>query len=231
MLNQSEVVKVLNETSNFYPNELEIKIDKGQVSTNVNEPYFINTPGSIDSIDNMDRLIVIDTKTPFSASKFNEYKTAVWLNKDTVFYRGDRSSEVKAYDLSKIDNFTIDKDVINSLAEKIRPWIKFVAPLLSIAIFIGVYISYDFRLLYLLFLALIILLLSRILKKNLTYVNSYKLGLYGMTLGLIIETLQSLTSGFVHFQGFPFMFTLISLAVIYINYFKTNTPQETQNTI
>lgn len=228
---QGEVVKAVNETSNFYPDELEIKIDKGRVSTNVNEPYFIKIPRSLNSNNKESNLLVIDTNTPFSASKFNEYKTAVWLTKDSVFYQGQNTSEIKAYDLSKIDNFTVNKDLINSLADKIKPWIKFVAPVLSIAILIGVYISYDFKLFYLLFLALIILVLSKILKKDLSYWNAYKLGLYGMTLGLIIDTFLGLTSGFIHFKGFPFMFTLISLGVIYINYFKTTNIKNSKNTV
>ena len=70
-----------------------------------------------------------------------------------------------------------------------------------------------FRLLFLVFLAFLIWLLTKMMKKDKTYGQSYKIGLYAMTLGLILEVIFD----FVHFSGFPFMFTIITLGVVAIN--------------
>jgi len=127
--------------------------------------------------------------------------------------------------LSKIDNLTIDRNLVNSLVKKISPWTKFIGPLLGIIIFIGIYLSYDFRLFYLLFLALLLWLLSKAFKKNLSYGKSYIMGMYAISLGLIIETILGVFSGWTHFSGFPFMLTIITLVVVFINYFKAPVQQ------
>lgn len=217
---QQGITKFMNEAAGIYPQELVVRIQKGQVSTNVKEPYFVSVPKSGGSAT-VESILVIDTKTPFSTSQFNQYKAVVWLTKDSIFYKSNNSSEVKAYDLSKVDNFTIDKTFVNSLVAKITPWTKFIGPVLGLLVFIGVYLSYDFRLLYLLFFAFVLWLLSKAFKKELSYGKSYVMGMYAISLGLIVETVLGLVSGWTHFSGFLFMFTIISLGVVFVNYLQS----------
>ena len=80
---------------------------------------------------------------------------------------------------------------------------------------------YDFRLFYLLLFAVIILLLAKVFKWTLTYGQSYKVGLHAMTLGLLVEVVLNFTKSWIHFSGFSFMFSLITIAVIIINLFPS----------
>jgi len=226
---QTEIKKFVNEVKNIYPSALVIKIQKGKVSTNAQEPYFIHLPGNKNksAADNFN-LVVIDTKTPFSVNQFNQYRTFAWITEDSVFTKSD--NQIKANDLSKTSNVTIDKVLVSSLINRFSPWVNLITPLAIIGILLGIYLLHVFRLVYLFFLAALIWILTKLLKKPLSYGNSYKTGLYAMTLGLFAEALL----GFFKLTGFSFMFTLISLAVVLINKFsKTEeilTPQPPQPT-
>lgn len=213
---QTEVKVFVDQMVNAYPAELEIKVQNGKVTSNVQEPYFI--PLS----ENENRSIVVDTKTPFSATQFNQYKTTVWIAKDAVFIRGSNGVEIKTYDLSQMPGLTVNKALVNSIVAKISPWLNLITPLAIAGILLGFYLVHTSRLIYLLFLALLILLLTKLLKKPLSYSRSYKVGLYAVTLGFLAELIFE----WIGFSGFPFMFTLISLSVVLVNFLST--PKEVQ---
>lgn len=208
---------IIKETVNCYPEDLEIKVSSGQVTTNVEEPYFVDSCGG--EFATNQPLAVIDTQTPYSLAQFDQYGVIAWLTKDSIFVKRN-SYETRSYSLNKINDFKLNKDFVDSLSNMISPWLKFVGPTLMFLAFIGIYLSYDFKLIYLLVLAVVIWLPAKIFKKTLPYGQSYKLGLYAITLGLIVELLVSLTNNLTGFSGFPFMFTLITLGVVFINYLK-----------
>ncbi len=199
--------------SNCYPKDLEVKIQNGQASSNTQEPYFIS---SCDQ--DKTPLIVIDTKTPFSSTQFNNYKVAAWVTKDAVIYKKD-NYETRTYSLTKVNDFKLNKAVINSYYKMFSPYLKFVGPILLVLSFAGIFLSYDFRLLHLLLIASLIWLLGKLFKHSLSYGQSYKLGLHAITLGLIVELVANLTRYWTHFYGFPFMVSILTLAVVTINLF------------
>lgn len=196
---------------NCYPRDLEIKIIKGQVSINAAEPYFVS------SCDlNKQTVLVFDTKTPFSAAQFDNYQAAAWVTKDAIIYKKS-GIETRTYNLNKIADFKLNKTVIDSYYQMLSPFLKFIGPILAFLAFIGIYLSYTFRLLYLLLIASLIWLLGKIFKVSLEFGHSYKVVLYAITLGLILETLVNLTSFWTHFNGFTFMVSILTLAVVFIN--------------
>lgn len=200
------------DTLNCFPKDLEIKIINGEASTSAKEPYFIENCNSIVS------KIVIDTKTPFSQSKFDEYHATAWLTKDSLITKNG-SSQMKLYSLKEVDNFTLNKETINSFYNKFSPYLKFVGPALLVVTFLGIFIFSLFRLLQLLLTASLIWLLGKIFKHELNFSSSYKIGIYAATLGLIVDLVVSITSKYSGFYGFPFMFTVITLGVVIINLF------------
>lgn len=213
----NQLQTVIKETVNCYPEDLEIKISSGQVTTNVQEPYFIDSC-EIESEANQP-LLVIDTNTPFSKTQLDQYKTVAWLTKDSIVYKKS-NLETRSYSLTEIKDFKLNKTSVDSLSSMISPWLKFAGPALMFLAFIGIYLSYDFKLIYLLALAAVIWLLAKIFKKTLPYGQSYKLGLHAITLPFLVELVINFTSKWTNFSGFPFMFTLIALGVIFFNYFK-----------
>lgn len=203
------VDKIADRAASIYPSELEIMIEDGQVSTNVEEPYYITVPELAAESAN---LLVIDTKTPYSSAKFNEYKTAVWLSKDSIFYKGNNKVEVM--DLSKQQtNFVLNKSVYDGLVSTIRPYLSLITPVVVVGSILVIFIGNIFLLVYLLLLSALIFLLVKLLKKSLTFGQSYKVGLHAITLPLIITTLMDL----VGIAGFSFMFTIIALVAAIIN--------------
>lgn len=194
-----------------YPKELDIKIASGQVSSNVEEPYFVSSCET----DNKN-LVVIDTKTPFSTTQFDTYQAAVWVTKDSVVYKRD-NFETRAYSLTRIKDFKLNKAVLNSYQQIISPYLKFVIPLVLLLGFVSGYLLYTVRLIYLLFLSSIIWLLGKIFKQALSFGQSYKLGLHAITLGLIMDLVVSLTNRWTHFSGFPFMVSILTLGVVSVN--------------
>lgn len=228
LIGNQQIQSLVDEMISYYPEELEVKISRGQVTTNVQEPYFIK-PTSSDTAtklneegEDLENIVVIDTKTPFSAAQFNKYNTTAWLTKDSLFYKD--KSQIKAFDLTTVQDFTLNKEFIDSWVSKISPYFKFVGPVLILFAFLGIYFLYTGRLIYLLILAFLVWILLKLLKKPLTYSQSYKVGLFAMTLPLLLELLLGITDPLLHFQGFPFMFTVATLIVVTINFIRPPKP-------
>lgn len=214
----NQISGLVKSTVSNYPSELEVKIENGKVSSNVKEPFFILIP------DSKDNLVVIDTKTPYSAQKFNEYNTITWVGRDTLFYQGNTEDEIRTMEMSKVGNLTINRSFVSDMADKITPWIKWIGPIIFIFALLGLYLSFTFRLIYLLFLALLIMFVARLSTKKLTYLESYKTGIYAITLGMIVDAIIISTRNITNFPGFPFMSTLITLGVVYINLNSSKKP-------
>lgn len=214
----AELQKGIVGVADCFPKNLEVNINNGQLATNQTEPYFISCTNL--GLKPGENLVVIDTKTPFSAEKFAEYKTPVWVTKSSIISKKD-SFETRSYSLTEVKNYKLNKQVADSYFQTIKPWFNFVGPILLIISFVGIYIAYLLKLIYLLILAVLIWVLSKVFKHTLSYSQSYKTGLYAITLGLIIELGVNLTGRFTHFYGFPFMFTIISLGVVTVNLFTT----------
>ena len=146
------------DTLNCFPNELEIKISKGVVSTNVEEPYLISSYSCniFTDVANMAgtsfNFAVIDTKTPFSQAKFEEYNASIWLTKDSLVVK-DRNYSTRLYSLTQVDNLTLTKNSIESVYNKFSPYLKFVGPILLILAFLVILLVYLFKLLQLLLTA------------------------------------------------------------------------------
>lgn len=195
-----------------YPKDLEVKVTNGQISINGEEPYFIS------SCEGGAYLAVIDTETAFSSDKFDQYKVAAWITKTDVVYKKSEV-ETRTYSLAQVKDFTLNQGLLNALYQQVSPYLKFVGPILLILSFVGLYLAYILRLIHLLLVASLIWLLSRIFKQTPGFRQSYKIGLYAITLGLIIDLVVSLTSRWTNFYGFPFMVSTLTLSVVIANLF------------
>ena len=204
--------KLLDQAVSAYPDQLQVRIDNGRVSTNVPEPYVISAGGT----DSPRNLLVIDTKTPFSVAQFDRYDTVMWLTSDSLVVQ-DQNPQLRTIDLSQIPQARLDKAFVLDIASQIRPWLALIGPTIFLLGLFSVYVVYLMRLLYLVVFALVIWLAARLLKHGWSYGVAYKAGLYAMTLPLIWGTLVGLTSGYTGFDGFPFMFSLLTLAVVVVN--------------
>lgn len=212
------VNKDLPKTVSQFPAELQIKIEDGKASTNVDEPYIIPLPAG--GQNDFKNFIVLDTKTPYSEDSFNKYDTFTLLTRDSLYYRSDKNVEIRSASLSNVSNLTIDRASLTSLLNKYSPLVKWLIPLAIILLGFILFLFYILRLFYAIFLGLVILLTSRIIQPSLSFKQSYKVAIYAMTLGLLAEVVLSIASPLLGIRGIPFMVTILSLIVFVIN-FKT----------
>lgn len=218
---QKEIDKVVSRAKSAYPAGLELDIKNGEVQTNLEEPYMIPASDDKNQAEEIQNMVVIDTKTPFSTTQFNKYKTVSWVTKDSIFVRSNDNGQLRTIDLSNVKDFTLNKATVDSWITKISPWLKLITPLAIGGIILGLFVINFFRLIYFLLLALVIFILLKIFNKPLSYGNTYKVVLYAVTLGLLVESV----GGLLNFQGFPFMLSLITIAVVLFNYLSA--PQKT----
>ena len=89
-----------NNIINCFPKDLELQIKNGEATTSAKQPYFI-------SCNSTQPILVIDTKTPFSQTKFEQLKVDAWITKDSVIYKNSKV-ENRTYKLKDV------KDIMDS---------------------------------------------------------------------------------------------------------------------
>lgn len=221
--NRAELGEGIQNTLNVYPEELVLTLTDSQVSTNVEEPYFISMDEIIpeewksDIQEDIENLMVIDTKTPFTAEQFSSYKSVIWIGQDAV-YTWKNEGTVEVSSLEGVPDIVIDKTFVDEKIGVLWDRVKVAIPFLAVFTFIVFWVgAVAFRLVYLLILALLVLLMGNIMKISLDYAASYKIALYGVTLSSVLSAAIFLTSSMTGFNGFPFTFTILSLLVIAVN--------------
>ena len=204
-----------------FPANLTVKIQNGQASINQPEPYFVSIPKSDQTPQNSaQNFLVIDTRDPYNPNEFSNFSTLVLLTKNAIYYQQDSTGVIKSIPLKNAKDLSINRQFLNQQLNKYSPLLKFATPLILLLILAFLFLAYLLRLIYNLVFALIVWGAARTMDINLTYGQSYRIGIYSMTLSLIVEVLLRVASPILHFQGFPFMFTLISIGVFLVN-FKT----------
>lgn len=225
--------KIRSNILSKYPAELEVKFKNGEVSTNVSEPYFVKLSEN-DFIElknkpeyaGIENALVIDTKKSVGLSDFEKYKTLVWLAKDSIVIKQD--GKVTIQDLGKNSPFelTISKANLETWLEKFSPIIKVAKFVLPVAIFIGYFIAYHFLLLYFLLVAFLVFILGKIMKLGLGYKDAYKVTVFASTLSIL---LKAILWGVLRYSHLPFVFTLITLVIVYVNFKNYNTASEVKS--
>lgn len=189
-----------------YPDGLEVKIRKGKVSTNVKEPYFIKVPNGSDNI------LVIDTKTPYSAEQFEEYDSPVWLTKDSLVSRSDSKTEIQS--LEDVEEFTINNQLVDQTGGKLKPFVATLAKLFLPLTAVGLWLYYfTFKLFYLLIFSLVALFIAKAFKQQWRYSDAYKAGLFAITPALVVQLLVDVFS----LPSFMFMVSSITALVLVVN--------------
>ena len=197
-----------------FPEELVITISNGKASTNVVEPYtFLFTADFKNAKNNIDNLLVIDTKTSFSTEHYIAYRTLAWLTIDSLII-GDEGS-IRVIPLgTNIPNMTIDKTKISEWSKKVGNFAVGFVYFTPILFFIITFLSLTWLLIYILFGALVIWFMSKLAGWGLTYGKSYQIGLHAVTLPIIIF-------GFLNVIGwwhsFMISFTLLLIIACVFN--------------
>lgn len=208
----------------YYPDELEVHIEKGVVSTNVSEPYYLAMPTilreNIATATELQYLGVIDTHTQVTVEQFKAYKAGFWISKEYLI-AADGNGGIRISKFGPQMTHTINESSVQSLMDSLQPFFKFVAPILVLVIFVAMLMSFVLNLLYLLFGAFLVWLMSKLMKQNFTYGTAYRLCLHATTLPLIVGLAFSLLP--ISGGSIPFFSTILLLIVVYMNFYKNPT--------
>jgi len=207
-----------------YPEDLIVTFKDGNASINKPEPYFVKIPDSLREIDDskqlnvenrIENLIVINTTEAFSINKFKEYNTASLLTKTELISMQSNNGEIKITPISKLGNVEITKSWIldkESIFMKALPWIvSLIIPVIFVGISIGIFVG---TLMMLLFSALIVWIILKIKKVNISYKKSYQVALHASTIILIISIFGKYLGPFNNFS----VNLLIFVVIIIINF-------------
>lgn len=174
-----------------YPSELEVHIEKGIASANVDEPYKIAFPQDA-TLEHQGGVpwhnaLIIDTKHDFTLGAFKEYDALALLSKDSLVYQ-DSNGKISIQSLSQIGSLTITKETVEQFISRAKPYVKLIIPLMVVLLFVGK-LSYFFAfyVAYLLIGALIIWAILFVKKTRIGYKKSYQMGLHLMTLPIILS--------------------------------------------
>ncbi|OGI19225.1 MAG: hypothetical protein A3J06_04230 [Candidatus Moranbacteria bacterium RIFCSPLOWO2_02_FULL_48_19] len=199
-----------------YPDELVLTFQNGQMASNVEEPYSIPMPAEFD-VKTPKNLVVINTRGSITLNDFERYDTLAILGGDAVWTHDPQKDKIE---IQKFDQFSKASFVLNE--QKLTEWVdlafkvgRIVVIILLIFmpafIFVFLWVGY---LVYLLFGAFVIWLMAKLRKVDCTYGQSYKLGLYLLTLPILYSVL---TTGPLSMFHIPFGFTLILAVLAYAN--------------
>jgi hypothetical protein len=217
------VNKIMTSAQNFYPKKLELKIQNGQLSTNMKEPYVIDVEKNKWQTDR--HLLIIDTKG--LVDDYPNYNTYVLATKNAVVYPA-KSPENKVKETSVFyfrdikQNFTLNEKVYNNLLNKIRPYTYKVPSFLDVLVvsvipfflFFGSFFWTTGTLMCLLFMTLFVWIINKLFKKGYSYRSLYRMGMHAVTWPILLgQILGYAKSPFPRF--YFWIFTIFMIIVLF----------------
>ena len=209
-----------------YPAELEIKVNKGVVTTNIPEPYFIPSARFEKTFeefekevkglksDEIENILVIDTNAKVEDLK--RYQTYALLTRNHLaFYK--ENGRIEIVQLEDVGNFTLNQQVVRGVVNKFLPVLRVISIFLIPFIFVAtVLFLTTSQLAYLLFSALVLFLGAKLISYPVNYQKSYQIDLH---LATIITPFFLLLSGLNIQVRFPFLrlivFTVVGLFILH----------------
>jgi len=200
--------------TDLYPEKLIVTIKKQKITTNMKEPYFIGFPEKVGSFGPYKYLLTIDTKGKVDdytkdASLFLLTSESLVVPDDNETYKVVPLSEklAKIPEGTKFARAEWDEMIklIDPYLVKVPGFARVILIVLAILLpFVMTVSSLVWKLVYLLVWALPLWILTKILKKKLSYGETYRLSMHGLTLPLLIGFALSLLGLYL-----PFIYTIV----------------------
>lgn len=214
------------EVINFYPPELEIVLERGELRANVAQPYDIPIPKKLqETIDDepptadsrfrdIRHLVEIDTNA--QVDDYKERGALILITRHNVIFP-DKKEGFRVRSFKPTDDFTLNKAVYDSYLPEAVKWIDRIPWLVSVGVpllvlcwaFVGPCFSIIGYLGYLALTSVFLLLLSAVIRGNVSYGRIFSTSMYGLTLPIIISTVWALGG-----TTPTFLFSLIFLGLM-----------------
>lgn len=215
---QVRIVKTL------FPEELNITVTNGAISTNQTEPYALSFPIEWRSTeaDMPENLLVINTTKPIETSDFARYDTAIMVSEYGFGFRNYEKGEFRIYDLrehGRGGNFSIDKAKYDMSVAKAASVLRTVLIIVIILLPFFLYgIFFVGILIYLFFGALVVWLAAKVRNWPLRYGEAYIAAMYLLPIPLLYNISFDILPG--NYHGLPFAFSFILFLMALINFPK-----------
>src|SRR5258708_1034086 len=166
----------------MYPKGLVLYVKNGFVTTNVKEPFSINSLDSLGLNKGYNHFLTFYTPPPPGDIK-NE-SSVILITKDSLVTI-DSNNSYKVYQNDSKANFTIDQNLYNKVIAQIQPYLKYIEPGLIGFVLVLVLIWPIFaaalslvgQLIYLLIFTAIFFLIVKLMKKELNFKKLYQLSI------------------------------------------------------
>ncbi len=200
----------------YYPDELEVRIINGHASSTVAEPYFLPIPEMLkESIGTSTlHLGVIDTQTPASLERFSSFNALFSVSENALIIR-DEGGSIRVRPFSSSFNYTVNEQMLRGLISGVEPFFKFAAPVVILVVFMAMLFIFTIELFYLIFAALLVFVMGRLMKHKWTYGTSFRICLHAVTLPLLLSTAFTLVH--LDMMNLPFLSTILLLMVVFVN--------------
>lgn len=222
---QPGINKAITYAENFYPKSLELKIRKGQLSTNVKEPYIFDFEKGKQQSSR--HFLIIDTEG--SIEDYPNYNTYVLATKNAVVYPSKsetsqvRETSVFYFQELKRD-FTLNNAIYNNFLNMVRPYtfkaVFFVDYL--VLMFLPLFMIFGSLfwaggvMLGLVFLTFFIWIVNLIFKRGYNYGSLFKMGMHAVTWSILVSEVL----GYVR-SPYPNCYSIIYLLWMLIIIFST----------
>jgi hypothetical protein len=203
-----------------YPQDLVVKFENGEVSTNSDAPYIIPMPADDSGVKpEHANVIVIDTAAEATPEALDTADAFVLVTKTAVAFRQDTQGQVRIQDFKSFGNekFELSADTVKSWVDSTLPKLKSAAPFLLILVFFWSWMTNFGLFFYALLGALIVLIVGSIKKVSMGYGRAYTATLYLMTLPMLVKLVLSIVAVYGTAPTIPFLFSILLLVAAVLN--------------
>ncbi len=180
----------------LYPENLVITIKDGVLSTNAEEPVFIDIP-ELQEAPETEHFITIDTEASIEA--YLDYQTLFLVTDSEIVYPESDYEEVMTYEVIPLDsveeNATINKDNYTDFVQEVSSVFPSLPRLAPVILIIGTFILPLFlaffvagsHLFLLFFLSIATWAIATLFKLKLGYMKSFQLGVHALTFPILLQ--------------------------------------------
>lgn len=192
---QPGINKAMKYTYEFYPDNLELRIRDGQLSTNVKEPYVFDIKNNKEKTDRV--LLTIDTEGLID--NYPNYNSYILATKNAIIFpsksNNNRIGETSVFYFRDLgQDLTLNKEVYDKGVDMVKPYaskanilIDWVVLTLSpIILIFGSFFWTMGTLFVLLFLTFFIWIANLLFKKGYSFGSLYKMGMHAVTWPILL---------------------------------------------
>ena len=181
----------MNKVTQFFPQELEIQINKGQAYSNISGPYSIPINSKMigdkqGKFENK-KLITIDTTNDFSLDRFESSNSIAYLSKDYLAYV-EKNGQINIQPLKGLWDMTISRTSINSWISSVIPYIRALIPLAIVGLILMSFASvFIGNIIFTLIASLIVFTIESIRKNKIEFNLIFKRALHVVTAVILLD--------------------------------------------